>query len=607
MKILKIQIDGFGKLHQFEVEPDGNVTVFFGHNEAGKTTLHLFIRSMFYGASTKRRLGLKSVYERMRPWNDPEVYRGSMEIEFEGDRYLIERDFSKAPDDLTVSRLTEDGPAVCEEPEKLMERFLNGMSETAYVNTVSAGQLGAAVQRDLSTELRKYASNVSGTMNPDLDADRAVELLQKEKSRLEEGLDQEAARERNRVLGEIRKIEEELGLPEFENNIPEYKETVSRIRLESDRLYEEALHNQEELERAEEKLRKLGFSGSEEVRTASESVEASYADYQALQAKAKGNLAFFLGVLLLITAACAAGAPWFLHRQDLMIVGILVGAAFLVLALICFYLSSGRKKDAALSRASVSGKLSAYIGLADPDEEGIDMFRALIKEVGGLSEQVDELRTKQRAYTEDRERINREYAASLIDLENRQQCREEAEKKLTRLDRLRFEAAALDKKVKANSRIREEIESVELAEETITGLASEIRRAAGTYINSAASGILSEFTDQAYDSINAGVNYEISLNSANGMIPVQDLSAGTADQAYLAIRLATVRFIAGEDDPLPLILDDSFNLYDEERLSSSLKFLAECYRGQMLIFTCQKREKNTLDGLGIPYTEVVLT
>ena len=87
MKIIKIHIDGFGRLHGFDIEPDGKLTVFFGHNEAGKTTLHLFIRSMFYGASTKKRLGLKSVYERMRPWKNPEKYGGNMEIEFDNALY----------------------------------------------------------------------------------------------------------------------------------------------------------------------------------------------------------------------------------------------------------------------------------------------------------------------------------------------------------------------------------------------------------------------------------------------------------------------------------------------------------------------------------------
>src|SRR5688572_11972389 len=49
MKLFKLQIDGFGQLQQrsFDLEPQ--VNVFFGPNEAGKTTLLAFIRTMLLG------------------------------------------------------------------------------------------------------------------------------------------------------------------------------------------------------------------------------------------------------------------------------------------------------------------------------------------------------------------------------------------------------------------------------------------------------------------------------------------------------------------------------------------------------------------------------
>ena len=101
-------------------------------------------------------------------------------------------------------------------------------------------------------------------------------------------------------------------------------------------------------------------------------------------------------------------------------------------------------------------------------------------------------------------------------------------------------------------------------------------------------------TGGAYTSVNAGRQYDISLNSHDGMISVKDVSAGTADQVYLAMRLATIRFIVGEDDAIPLVLDDSFALYDDERLRKSMRFIADNYRGQVVIFSCQNREAEAL-------------
>ncbi len=56
MKINDIQIDGFGVWKGLEAEGlSGNVTVFYGQNEAGKTTLMEFVRSSLFGFSAIRR------------------------------------------------------------------------------------------------------------------------------------------------------------------------------------------------------------------------------------------------------------------------------------------------------------------------------------------------------------------------------------------------------------------------------------------------------------------------------------------------------------------------------------------------------------------------
>lgn len=56
MRIRDIQIDGFGVWSGLAVDsmPDG-MTVFYGPNEAGKTTLMNFLRTMFYGFTSERR------------------------------------------------------------------------------------------------------------------------------------------------------------------------------------------------------------------------------------------------------------------------------------------------------------------------------------------------------------------------------------------------------------------------------------------------------------------------------------------------------------------------------------------------------------------------
>ncbi|MFM8399075.1 MAG: ATP-binding protein, partial [Pirellula sp.] len=56
MKIRDVQIDGFGVWSGLSVDsmPE-TMTVFYGPNEAGKTTLMNFLRTMFYGFTNERR------------------------------------------------------------------------------------------------------------------------------------------------------------------------------------------------------------------------------------------------------------------------------------------------------------------------------------------------------------------------------------------------------------------------------------------------------------------------------------------------------------------------------------------------------------------------
>ena len=607
MKIRKIHIDGFGKLHDIDIEPGEGITVFGGRNEAGKSTLHLFIRSILYGASTKRRLGIKSVYERMRPWNRPEIYRGRAEIEFEQQRYMIERDFNKDPDDLTIMELGDGTSRMVQDPAELMKRILNELTETAYVNTVSAGQLGTATQKDMANELRRYSSNVGSTMNPKLNADRALKFLDEEKAALNAELDTEAPKEYNRVLTELKRIEEQLKLPENENRINEITEASNKLSLENSELSEHMGEADKELKGYRETLVNKGFSDESEINGLSSSVHEQYAALKESEKKAFSTASITLAAIFFIAGAGAAFYGYRYAAASLKLPAYIVAAVLVVIAVImCAHISSLRNRWKQESNA-LSDRLKPYIGVKRPGDESLKQFDEYISSVSLIAGQMNELRARKDVLSQQQHKLNDEYAECLDSLKLQQKRKAGVEELLENAAKLHRKEAALQRVIRNNRLIREKLEAVQLAEETLTDLAADIKSAAGTYINKEASRMVSEITDHAYDSISAGQSYDIELNSRDGMISVSDMSAGTAEQVYLAIRLATIRFITGETDPLPLILDDSFNLYDDERLEASLKFLAKEYTGQMLIFTCQDREESFLDKLGIQYKKIVMS
>ena len=94
---------------------------------------------------------------------------------------------------------------------------------------------------------------------------------------------------------------------------------------------------------------------------------------------------------------------------------------------------------------------------------------------------------------------------------------------------------------------------------------------------------------------------EFHLSAESGSDPtrrsVQLLSAGTADQLYLAVRLAICEMILPPEQNPPLILDDALLTFDDARLSTTLDYLTRLgAQRQILLFTCQGREATLLRG-----------
>ena len=83
------------------------------------------------------------------------------------------------------------------------------------------------------------------------------------------------------------------------------------------------------------------------------------------------------------------------------------------------------------------------------------------------------------------------------------------------------------------------------------------------------------------------------------------MSIGTIDQLYLSLRLSAMNEIS--EERMPIILDEAFAYFDNERLENIIKFISENYdKNQVIIFTCSNREKEILDKLNIKYNLVNL-
>ena len=132
------------------------------------------------------------------------------------------------------------------------------------------------------------------------------------------------------------------------------------------------------------------------------------------------------------------------------------------------------------------------------------------------------------------------------------------------------------------------IEALERANDTLqTRFAPEISRQAAE--------LLGKLTGGRYDKVLLDQSLAVSARET-GEVTARELawlSCGTADQLYLSVRLAICHAILPSDTPL--VLDDALVNFDDERLRQALALLAEeAKTRQILLFTCQNREKTAL-------------
>ena len=115
------------------------------------------------------------------------------------------------------------------------------------------------------------------------------------------------------------------------------------------------------------------------------------------------------------------------------------------------------------------------------------------------------------------------------------------------------------------------------------------------------SSIVDKLSDGKYNKINFIDGEGLIVELENGeYINANRLSIGTIDQLYLSLRLSAMQEITKEK--MPIILDETFAYYDNQRLENILKYLStEFSENQIIIFTCSNREKEILDKRNIKY------
>ena len=685
MRLIDLHIEGFGKFHDLDLRFAEGMNILYGHNEAGKSTLHAFLQAMLYGLERRPGIGSAAkLHKKYRPWDAPERFGGTLRLAHEGRIYRIVRDFNAddlSADGATISSLeiwNETAGVRVPDPRSFLQAMLGGISETAFENTVSIGQLRSATSRSMVHELKSYITNLSTTGDMSLDSAGALKLLRQQRSALETKRVPEAAKSYAQLIGEIRNIEREIAQPEYENQLRKYQALRSEVRTEQ---VDRQTRREELLQKTaaqEAVLTQAGFDSADDIQNAKEQADTLYSlcriGAEPRERAIRTGLPLLFGLLTILCGIAAVlitavESPAFAARFNLapekvpglaaavsgsgLSATILVAASIglLVLCMLLFvwrlYANAARTGFLRETAAELSAMLTKQIGTADVSDAAMESFRTHMDELLRAEEELETHRTTLAEVSAELQNLSNDERRYDVELQKQNEKQTELEGKLQHLANVKNRAEMLKRTLDENDAISTEIDAINLAAETMTDLQSSIQSSFGHYLNKEAGELIAGITGGVYDSMWIDQNLDIFMNTPGKIVPIEDVSSGTMDQIYLALRLAAARLIQGDrgaaastsgagtsasgagqavagagastgaagaqtstasavEARLPLIFDDSFAMYDEQRLAAALRYITEIHHGQILLFTCHTREQRILENEDVNFNLIEL-
>ena len=183
MRIQRVEIAGFGKLHDLNVELAPNINVFFGENEAGKSTFQRAILSFLYGFYEGGR-ATKAENERWkkyRPWQG-NSYSGALEYVLDNGRgFRVERSFetddipTRVIDSVTGRDVTDEFGSGRHGNVPFAQQQL-GMSRVVFASSGFIDQ-GTITSIEEGRTIGDAIVALADTAKPDVSASQAIEAL----------------------------------------------------------------------------------------------------------------------------------------------------------------------------------------------------------------------------------------------------------------------------------------------------------------------------------------------------------------------------------------------------------------------------------------------
>lgn len=621
MLIENLQINNFGKLKNKNIELNNGINVIYGENESGKTTLLKFITSMFYGVNKNKNGKRISDFEKYTPWEEGE-FSGKIKYKLDNEEeYEVYRNFAKKNPQV-LDKLGNDVSKNYTIDKTYGNKFF---FEQTKVDEELFNMAMVIMQQEVKLDEKKQniliqkASNIMLTGEDDVSYKKIISKLNKKQT-------EEIGTEKSptKPLYLTRQKIEELGRKkaELENILPlQYEIEDKKIDIEKD-----VKHGEKELEllqsiqkmqneaKIEEEKIDINIKSKKETENKKQEEEDRLNNIKSKKIEKKSlKMLYIIPILLTIFSIIL----FLINQKIISYIGIALDIiSIIVISLIQIKENKKYKKikdEERQEKNNIKNKIEVLENEIKEKEKIINEKQNELNIKINLNKQ--ELKNKF-------QEINNieNFFENEIDSENilnEQKYINDLKLELTRLEMQRKEIL---EKLENKSQIEEELENLR---ENLGGLIeyNETINIAKEGIEKAYLKMKEDITPKfsinlsnAIQNISSGKYKTVKVNEEDGLIvetengnyvPADVLSIGTIDQLYLSLRISSINELTKEN--MPIILDETFAYFDNERLGKVLEFLNKEYKDrQILILTCTNRENEILNKMNIEYNKIEL-
>ena len=645
MRIQELKINNFGKIKNKQISLGEHINIIYGKNEAGKSTILKYIINSFYGISKNKKGKEYSDLEKYKPWTGEE-FSGKLKYELDnGKVYEVFRDFKKKNPKIFNENMEDISNQFSTDKTSGIQFFSEqtGVGEELFLSTFVSNQQEIRLQKNEQNILIQKISNLVGTGEDNVSYKMAIDRINRRQ--LEEiGTMRTREKPINILERRIMELEQEKqNLQKYEIMQYEVEEKENEIIKDIDNLENQTkflnelkiLFENENIEKEKielkQNIKKQNIEKIKQIDAQIDELQLENKDINKLveEKNNKENKANNIGkkTFMLFIIIIFLNILQMVYIKSNIAKYTVLGISIIIFLILTFRLLK-KKKNIKINLQKEQEIKKKYEIL----QEKIKLLQNEIQILEKNNQEIENEIIKNRQEIEQntlykKNQILKSYPELKItdipekDIQIKMQTtqNEIANKKIV-LHTLEIDKNNIIPNIEKLAKVEEqyanyieqkkELEklntSMLLAKEILQNCYEEMKHTITPKFTDNLSKNISQITNSKYTNVKFNDEHGLIVETETGeYVSASKLSIGTIEQLYLSLRLSMIEELS--DEKLPVILDEAFAYFDDERLENFLTYIYNKYFDrQILIFTCTQREIEILEKNKLKYNLIKL-